>query len=131
MTRQIFAVTSSVFSRMLVSGKRESTEQRIEVGEAPPGAVEALAKFTYTGALESEGDEVIQVLMLADRYDIQPLACACVQRILPRLNADNVVDVVRAARPLSEKKDFASLWLNICNKVRNDAELHGVVMKWL
>merc|ERR1711865_601642 len=129
--RNVLAATSPVFARMLKSGFRESTEQRIDIGESQPGAVQAMVKFIYTGELESKDEDMVPLLKLADRYDIQALALICVERALLKLDANNVVDVVRAARAFSGKEGFNDCWLKICNAVRDDQKLHTAAMHGL
>eukprot|EP00415_Alexandrium_ostenfeldii_P004843 UN4843 len=112
---------------------QEAAQRRVEVGEADPSTVMAMACFMYTGKVAVQNDGLIPLLSLADRYDVQPLALACATRLTSadELTVDNVVGVVRAMRSFIAKDGFREVWKDLCAKVHKDPDMYGAVMEHL
>merc|ERR1711964_634534 len=80
--------------------------------------------------LDSKIQEAAAKAMVIPAHMLRKLDRAVQECILEDLTTRNVVDVIRAARPLSENRNFG-LWNKLCVAVRNDPKLLDVAMKSL
>jgi len=127
--RSVLAAASPVFRQMFASGMREATEQRLEVGDAPPKAVSAMISFIYTGEIEPYTDDFVELLLLADKYQVVMLAVACYPRIVENLTVDNVVTALRCLKSFADEAQCKDMWDDFCHILRNDDKLFEVVLK--
>uniref|UniRef100_A0A8R1I2G4 BTB domain-containing protein n=1 Tax=Caenorhabditis japonica TaxID=281687 RepID=A0A8R1I2G4_CAEJA len=88
---------SDVFQMMLSHQQmKESQERRIEILDFSPAAVRAMVEFIYAGVIKSEIDVVqaVDVMQIAEKYQILALKMTCEQNLLDRLNVINVLDCI-------------------------------------
>jgi DNA-binding beta-propeller fold protein YncE len=103
--RVILSARSEYFHTMLTSSFREgiggSTDRalcggenggiNIEIQDTTPGAFKALLHFLYTDQLDIDDSEVIHVMHLAHRYNIQALVNNCTQYCLEFIDTHNAI----------------------------------------
>ena len=90
----------------LASGFREGETARIDIGDASVAAFRAVWRFLYTDDVARfaelrEPAELLDVLSLADRFELPAVAQACGQRLsalVHALPAKVVLGVLRAAK---------------------------------
>ncbi len=88
--RSVMAARCPYFRRALLSGMREDIERRIDVYDTSPAIFRAFLRFVYCGRLDldeggaspssfsiSTADALAELLMLADRYEMDRLKEAC------------------------------------------------------
>jgi len=79
-----------VFETFLTGDTKENQESQIEIKETTPEAVELLLKYLYEGEVkEISEDAVLDVLNLANKYDLAPLKFICGESLLKNLTIDN------------------------------------------
>ncbi|CAI5438431.1 unnamed protein product [Caenorhabditis angaria] len=91
---------SDVFRTMLqYETMIESTEQMIRITDFQPMAVKAMLQFLYAGVIkvELDVDEAVDVMQIADKYQVFALKKTCEQYLLDRLVVNNVLDCITHA----------------------------------
>uniref|UniRef100_A0A1I7USY3 BTB domain-containing protein n=1 Tax=Caenorhabditis tropicalis TaxID=1561998 RepID=A0A1I7USY3_9PELO len=91
---------SDVFQMMLSHLQmRESQEKKIEIQDFSPAAVRAMVEFIYAGVIKSEIDlyQAVDVMQIAEKYQILALKMTCEQHLLDRLNVGNVLECIAHA----------------------------------
>ena len=91
--RAILAARSPVFAAMFKHNMQENRTNETEIKDVTPAAFRALLRFIYTGQCEV-GNLVEQLLVAANKYDIQDLKQICDQELRTKLTADNAVDLL-------------------------------------
>lgn len=88
---------SDVFQLMLSHEQmRESQEKKIEILDFSPVAVRAMVEFIYAGVIKTEIDVIgsVDVMQIAEKYQIMALKMTCEQHLLDKLNVNNVLDCI-------------------------------------
>jgi len=90
----ILQARSAYFRSLLCSGFKEG-EQRgkadITIRDTTPSAFRALLRYLYTDHLQVDDEEMIDVMLLAQCYQVQALYDFCVARCKGHLTVDNAV----------------------------------------
>merc|ERR1712048_1261556 len=109
---------------MLSSEMSEGKCGLIEINDSTPRVVELMLIFVYKGDIElQEAGDLLELLMLADKYQMVALAIPCLQHMLHQLNTENIATIVRIARNFADVQDFEETWLSICDKLRSSHAL--------
>merc|ERR1712146_46433 len=89
--RAVLAKSSPVM-RALFSQEsfREGTARVVEITNAEPEQVEAMLRFMYIGEIVGDVD-FVQLLRLADQYDVEGLPKVCCDALLEKLSVQSVV----------------------------------------
>mmetsp|Transcript_113488 Transcript_113488/g.321438 ORF Transcript_113488/g.321438 Transcript_113488/m.321438 type:complete len:287 (-) Transcript_113488:79-939(-) len=126
--RAVLAHASPVFEKMLTSEMEEARQQRIVIRDAEPQVVEALLEFSYTGKLACGEEDVVNLLSLADCYQMRSLVQVCAEEAVASVSADNVLGVIRATRSMRMSPDIAGTFDRLLKKVKdNDSFLLALV----
>ena len=56
---------------------REASEREVVLHDCPPAALEAVLRFCYCGECRAPKQDMLQLLVLADRLDIPALVAVC------------------------------------------------------
>ena len=59
------------------AGMREASEREVVLHDCPPAALEAVLRFCYCGECRAPKQDMLQLLVLADRLDIPALVAVC------------------------------------------------------
>lgn len=129
--RAVLASASPVLQAMLDSSMSEAAARQVEFTDVSSCAVLAFIKFVYTGAIDFAEVDPIEVLLLADRYEVSKLAVAAYQPVIDKLSADNIVMVSRALNNFSARSGYEKLWTDFCKHVQKDSKLFSAAMKAL
>eukprot|EP00747_Dinoflagellata_sp_TGD_P198539 gnl/TRDRNA2_/TRDRNA2_71605_c0_seq1.p1 gnl/TRDRNA2_/TRDRNA2_71605_c0~~gnl/TRDRNA2_/TRDRNA2_71605_c0_seq1.p1 ORF type:complete len:289 (-),score=21.06 gnl/TRDRNA2_/TRDRNA2_71605_c0_seq1:219-1085(-) len=129
--RAVLARASPVFKQMFASQMSEAIEQRVEISDASPKIVHAMVKFMYTGEIEPSKQSAIELLSIADKYQVETLALACYPIVLQSVNADNVVAVIRALKGFSQLPRFKDIWTHFQRHIREDDDLFEAAFKMI
>lgn len=98
---------SPVFQRMFESDMCEGSEKRIKISDAEPYIMKAFVQFIYLGSAPiKSGEELAQLLVLADKYELDDLAVLSATRLVDQMDRDTAVDVIKHLRPFVEKQSF-------------------------
>uniref|UniRef100_A0A0K0EZI4 Speckle-type POZ protein (inferred by orthology to a human protein) n=1 Tax=Strongyloides venezuelensis TaxID=75913 RepID=A0A0K0EZI4_STRVS len=88
---------SSVFNAMFKHKEtKESEEKTIKIVDAELPALKMMIDYIYSGMIPEllSNDEIIDLLQLADKYDIKPLNHLCQDRLKLRLTKSNVCELL-------------------------------------
>ncbi|CAB3408698.1 unnamed protein product [Caenorhabditis bovis] len=86
---------SDVFRRMFThSDILETSEKRLRISDFTPTAVRAMLQFMYGGVIrmDLEIEDTMEVMQIAEKYQIESLKRTCEQYLLDRLVVSNVLD---------------------------------------
>lgn len=98
-SKAVLCVRSSHFRAMFTSGMREATEAVVRIPDIAYTTFRALLDYLLTdeiaAALSSE--EVLDLLMIANKYGVYRLEQLCETRLSMQLNAESVHEVAECA----------------------------------
>lgn len=110
--RVILAARCPYFRRALLSGMREAIERRVEVHDTTPALFKSFLRFVYSGKLgESDmdnSDSLSELLLLADRYEMDSLKELCEGELVGRVDSDSALTLLSIADHFNASKLKAS-----------------------
>lgn len=89
----LFLEKSRYFSRMFASSMKESTEGVIRVSDEDESLFRELLRFIYCGHVENIEDNVGDLFILSDKYDIPELQTLCEIHLLKHLSVENAMEM--------------------------------------
>eukprot|EP00928_Gymnodinium_smaydae_P071312 TRINITY_DN54937_c0_g1_i1.p1 TRINITY_DN54937_c0_g1~~TRINITY_DN54937_c0_g1_i1.p1 ORF type:complete len:279 (+),score=53.35 TRINITY_DN54937_c0_g1_i1:35-871(+) len=120
----ILAAASPVLSAMLSGEMQEAKRRRVEVQSFEPKVVESFLRFIYTGEFTDECDHLIDLMVLADFYQVVELVEACCEELKHSLTADNIVKIIRTVRNSRDKSErLQAYWKEILKAVATNESL--------
>lgn len=98
----ILMCRSPKFKAMLTSGMLEGESARLELHDVDSSLIDKLLKWIYTGSviMPNEVEKVCELLLLADEYFLPDLKVRCEEDLISKLNPENVVQIMVAAKRL-------------------------------
>ena len=95
--KSILCNISPVFERMLTNPNfKEYKEGYTEVKDTSPKTIKALKNILSLDYIEKE-DLSVELLILADKYQINPLYKLCQEHLCTAISKENLFDVIKAA----------------------------------
>ena len=98
----VLAISSPVFFAMFY-GQMAETKDSIELPDCEYESLLELFRFLYTDKVNLSGNNVMQVLYLANKYIVPSLAKKCTEYLHDNLNASNVFFILPHARKFENK----------------------------
>ena len=96
---------SPVFSAMFDNQMLESQTNIVNIKDFDDSVFEILLKFLYTGKVaQLNRDRCPQLLMAADKYQLNDLKTICGQYLYSNLNNDNAIQALVLADALNDHK---------------------------
>jgi hypothetical protein len=97
--RNILCVRSSYFRGMFTSGLRESAEQVIALKDVDKVMFKELLRYIYCGNINEQvlHDQTIEILAIADKFDVEGLRNKCEALLLQRVTKSNASAILQAA----------------------------------
>mgnify|MGYP002803813879 FL=1 len=95
--RVVLASRCDWFRRALTSGMKESIERTIHVYDTDKESFQEFLKFIYTGYLETESkslENLVELVALADQYEVDNLKAVCEQGMVKHFKKDNVFEIL-------------------------------------
>lgn len=93
--RCILANSCEYFRAMFTGGLKESTQKVIEITDVGPEVFETILKFIYSGELPEDLTPIAKELLIAaDKYDLQMVVIQCVNHLSKMLNLDTCVQLL-------------------------------------
>ncbi|KAI1295615.1 BTB/POZ domain-containing protein 1 [Halotydeus destructor] len=111
--KMILALGSSVFKAMFYGPLAE--QDSVAISDVSPATFKKMLEFIYTDSTELTGDNVMEVLYIAKKYDVTGLMEACVQKIYDMLTRDTAVTIYPQASLFGEEK-LAKKCLEVIDK---------------
>ncbi|XP_044586116.1 speckle-type POZ protein B-like [Cotesia glomerata] len=95
----ILAAHSEVFAKMLQSEMKEAKNNEINIEDLDPEIILEMLHYCYKGTLKTTNNVqiVLQVLKVADIYQIIKLKDFCEHRLMIEISSDNVLDIIDVA----------------------------------
>ena len=90
--RAVLATHSPVFEKMFDNDMKENLERKIEIMDMDCSVVEDLIAFMYTGCISNVKSCHQQLLLVADKYNIQELEELCLTELKKSITPSNVVE---------------------------------------
>jgi speckle-type POZ protein len=111
--RVILAAGSPVFAAMFQHDMEENRTNETEITDVTPAAFKALLQFIYTGHCEV-GNLAEQLLVAANKYDIQDLKEICADELRMKMTVGNAVRllVLSDLHQAEDLKDDAMRFIN-------------------
>ncbi|XP_065203934.1 speckle-type POZ protein B-like [Planococcus citri] len=80
---------------MFESGMKENEQNRVEITDVNENIMEEMLKFIYTGKCENLDELAEDLLIAADRFDMNDLKRICVESIYKKsLSVDNALKIL-------------------------------------
>ena len=98
----VLAISSPVFFAMFY-GRIAETKDSINLPDCEYESLLELFRFLYTDKVNLSGNNVMQVLYLANKYIVPSLAKKCTEYLRDNLNASNVFFILPHARKFENK----------------------------
>ena len=97
--RFLLAARSPVFKRMFEqTGFNENKTYQNEIKDLSPSTLKELIKYIYTDKIDPNNNDISNLFMAADKYDIRELRASCENIMMQQLNTKNCVEYFRLAR---------------------------------
>eukprot|EP00929_Paragymnodinium_shiwhaense_P055382 TRINITY_DN27747_c0_g1_i1.p1 TRINITY_DN27747_c0_g1~~TRINITY_DN27747_c0_g1_i1.p1 ORF type:complete len:242 (+),score=37.46 TRINITY_DN27747_c0_g1_i1:231-956(+) len=125
--RAVLAVASPVLKQMLTVQMQEAATGRILLRGTTPSAVESMLRFAYTGAIADDCDHLLDLLALADQYQMPALVSACAEKALNDINDDSIVSIIRALRNHRDSKEVQPVWVRLLDVIAGRKDFLSLV----
>ncbi|CAK9101142.1 BTB/POZ domain-containing protein 1 (Glucose signal-repressing protein), partial [Durusdinium trenchii] len=93
----ILSSWSDVFEKMLSHNLKEKAEQEVVIQDFSPQGVEAFLRFLYSGTLEVPPGTLVEVMLIADKYQVPELSSHCQDVLADQLSAETAWSIFEAA----------------------------------
>uniref|UniRef100_A0ABD2X5A2 BTB domain-containing protein n=1 Tax=Trichogramma kaykai TaxID=54128 RepID=A0ABD2X5A2_9HYME len=94
----ILALASPVFRAMFTHDMLENKSHFVEITDTPYNILVEMLRFIYTGDIVStKVDIVLEILAVADKYQVDSLKIKCGKVLCDALTTDNAVKILMAA----------------------------------
>jgi hypothetical protein len=124
-----FAVHRNVLSaasQRFNSAFSASAQARIVIDDVDADSVEAFLKYIYKG--EEPQQFAVQVLPLANQFELPTLMKVCGENMLASLSPQTVAGVVQALQNVRHNSSMQGVWLQVQSKVSTDPALVEALM---
>ncbi|XP_014235421.2 uncharacterized protein LOC106658114 [Trichogramma pretiosum] len=96
--KNILALASPVFRAMFTHDMLENKSHFVEITDTPYNVLVEMLRFIYTGDIVStKVDIVLEILAVADKYQVDSLKIKCGKVLCDALTTDNAVKILMAA----------------------------------
>ena len=112
--RVILAARSPVFAAMFQHDMQENKTNETEITDVTPAAFKAFLQFIYTGHCEVES-LAEELLVAANKYDVQDLKQICAKELRMQLTVDNAVRLL-VLSDLHQSEDLKDGAIRFINK---------------
>ena len=102
-SKQYLSMISPVFKNIMKNTYIESQNDAVKIEDTEPEIIQAFRNVLYHHSI-SGNDLTPQLLMFADRYQIEPLISICRNKLVKTLSKENFVDVIQAAYWTSDER---------------------------
>ena len=120
----ILAANSPVFHRMFSHQMKESLSKEVEIKEVDPEVFEQLLKYMYTKKVGKFKEFAGELLIVANRYEMEDFKLICERVLMKNVNLENVVEFLMVAdthNAINLKKHcFCIIMANFAEVVNKD-----------
>mmetsp|Transcript_79039 Transcript_79039/g.255478 ORF Transcript_79039/g.255478 Transcript_79039/m.255478 type:complete len:111 (-) Transcript_79039:78-410(-) len=108
----------------------ESKQQRVVIRGEEPKTVRALIEFMFLGKVSAD-EYNVELIRLADSYQMGPLFSACLASVMASVTNDNIVPLARLLNGWREKPEVKQAWAELLEILKQDATLLNIVLAQL
>lgn len=91
--KAILSARSEYFKAMFKSDTKENISNEINVPDVEPKVFKGMLQYLYSGLLPKDLSDIAwDLVIVADKYCLQEMATSCVDYVIDKINADNVID---------------------------------------
>jgi len=114
--RVILATRSDTFKAMLYQGMSESVKKDISFKDIQFPILSLLVEYLYTDTVEISTQNVVELFVAADRFQVTRLRSLCENFFFQNVNEDNVCSVLELADKYNAKslRQYCVNWI-LCN----------------
>eukprot|EP00494_Astrolonche_serrata_P032143 UN32412 len=87
--KAMLGVHSTVFKSMFENDFVEKTTRTLEIKDFKPDIVLALLQYIYSGKVNNNDIDFVSLVLIAEKYNITPLAKHCAYFLVHNLTIDN------------------------------------------
>jgi speckle-type POZ protein len=124
----VLAATSPVFEAMFKESYKEHKDSYVNIEDIDINVFEVFLRYLYTGEVDKLNEMVSDLLVTADKYDVQPLKEICAQHLAKNVSVKNAVDILALAHrhSIESIKSMASVYLkeNMFDVTRSDSWIY-------
>ena len=91
--RLVMSARSPVFSSMLNSDMVEKTTGTIKIGDFKIEVVKAMVHYIYTAKIEDLFEDICDLLVLGDKYQIKALVEDCSKKLIQSISRSNALEL--------------------------------------
>ena len=121
----ILAAASPVFEAMFKKDTKEHLDSCVNIEDMDSDVFEVFLHFIYTNQVDELDEMYLDLLAVADKYDVQPLREICIQHMAKNISLDNAVEVLALAERHSiesiKSKTLQFINKNVLNVSTTDA----------
>jgi len=126
--RALLAARSEAFKAMLLNDMSESTMKTITLKEIKFDILTMLIQYFYTDCVTITENNVVDLLMASDRFQIKRLQAMCEDYMMKNIELENVCDLFSLADRVhaSQLKTFCMNWIvsNWCEVFKKGEDIH-------
>ncbi|CRK99763.1 CLUMA_CG013012, isoform A [Clunio marinus] len=93
----VLAIQSSVFSSIFENEMKDQPSDEIQLTNIKPEVVKIFLKFLYTGDIEIEGSNLLELFTLAAKFKVENLMTIVEEMNTDDLNDDNAIEIFELA----------------------------------
>ena len=93
----ILASASEVFHKMFESDMQEKNSGIVEISDVDPAVMSDLLTYIYTGDAPNLKTLAKELMIAADKYNLQDLICICMKQLETDLTSSNVTEIYLVA----------------------------------
>ncbi|XP_065203292.1 speckle-type POZ protein B-like isoform X4 [Planococcus citri] len=90
----ILAARSPVFKAMFKNNLMENQQNRVEIKDADENVFQEVLRYIYTGKVENLNDIALELMLIAEKYDLAQLKGMCLKVLGSLLSVNNVVKIL-------------------------------------
>ena len=91
--RVVLGARSPVFRAMFQSKMMESVKGEINIEDADKDVLKEMLRYIYSVKVEEKFEKFKELLVLADKYQVEDLIKYCGTKVVESLNTDNVLQI--------------------------------------
>jgi len=93
----VLAAASPVFEAMFKEVTNEHQDNFVNIQDIDSDIFEVFLRFLYSGQVDQLDEMCLDLLVTADKYDVQPLKELCARHMAKNISVDNAVDMLALA----------------------------------
>ncbi|CAK9101114.1 BTB/POZ domain-containing protein 1 (Hepatitis C virus NS5A-transactivated protein 8) (HCV NS5A-transactivated protein 8), partial [Durusdinium trenchii] len=93
----IMSSWSEYFDKMMSHEFEENTQRQVVIRDFSPKGIEVFLRFLYSGTLEASLETLVEVMVIADKYQVPELSSHCNELLRAHLSADTAWEIFKAA----------------------------------